>query len=143
MDSPLSAEIPAQFVCFDVLLWDDEPLHKLPLEERRARVEKFPFSISPATRDTKLAQKWLDRLDVAGFDGVIAKRLSLPYMPGSREAVVKVKGEKTADCVVMGVTWSEKGRGIAARRSSPGWNPFSARTPNGARAASRAGGGRR
>jgi ATP-dependent DNA ligase len=110
----LSTEIPAQFVCFDALLWDDEPLHKLPLQERRARVEKLPFSISPATRDAKLAQKWLDRLDVAGFDGVIAKRLSLPYMPGSREAVVKVKGEKTADCVVMGVTWSEKGRGIAS-----------------------------
>jgi ATP-dependent DNA ligase len=28
--------------------------------------------------------------------------------------VVKVKGEKTADCVVIGVTWSEKGRGIAS-----------------------------
>jgi ATP-dependent DNA ligase len=110
----LSTEIPAQFVCFDALLWDDEPLHKLPLEQRRARVEKLPFSISPATHDAELAQKWLDRLDVAGFDGVIAKRLSLPYMPGSREAVVKVKGEKTADCVLIGVTWSEKGRGIAS-----------------------------
>ena len=45
---------------------------------------------------------------------MIAKRLGLPYLPGSREGVVKVKGEKTADCVVMGVTWSEKGTGIAS-----------------------------
>jgi ATP-dependent DNA ligase len=110
----LSAEIPAQFVCFDVLLWDGEALHKEPLEERRARVEKLPFSISPAERDVRIARRWLDRLDVAGFDGVVAKRLGLPYLPGSREGVVKVKGEKTADCVVIGVTWSEKGSGIAS-----------------------------
>jgi ATP-dependent DNA ligase len=110
----LSGEIPAEFVAFDVLLWDGEPLHKLPLEERRARLEKLPFALSPATRDAKLAQRWLDRLDVAGFDGVIAKRLGLAYLPGSREGVVKVKGDKTADAVVMGVTWSEKGSGIAS-----------------------------
>ena len=37
----LSAEIPAEFVCFDVLLWNKKALHKLPLEERRAQVEKL------------------------------------------------------------------------------------------------------
>jgi ATP-dependent DNA ligase len=68
----LAAEIPAEFVCFDVLLWDGEPVHKLPLEERRARLEKLPFALSPATRDAKLARKWIDRLDVGGFDGVVA-----------------------------------------------------------------------
>jgi ATP-dependent DNA ligase len=110
----LSGEIPAQFVAFDVLLWEGEPLHELPLEKRRKRLEKLPFSISPATRDRSVAEGWLERLEVAGFDGVIAKRLGLPYLPGSRDGVVKVKGEKTADCVVMGVTWSEKGPGIAS-----------------------------
>jgi ATP-dependent DNA ligase len=110
----LSAEIPADFVCFDVLLWDGESFHDRPLEERRAKVETLPFDLSPASRDPKEAARWLERLDVAGFDGVIAKRLGLPYMPGSREAVQKVKGEKTADCVVVGVTWSEKGTGIAS-----------------------------
>ena len=110
----LAAEMPADFVAFDVLLWEGERIHKLPLEERRASIEALPYSISPASRDLTQAQRWLDRLDVAGFDGVIAKRLGLPYLPGSREGVVKVKGEKTADCVVMGVTWSEKGRGIAS-----------------------------
>jgi ATP-dependent DNA ligase len=110
----LSAEIPAEFVAFDVLLWKGKDLHKLPLEKRRAEVEKLPFAISPASRDRKQAEKWLDRLDVAGFDGVIAKRLGLPYMPGSREAVLKVKVRKTADAVVMGVTWSEKGGRFAS-----------------------------
>ena len=110
----LSAEIPAGFVVFDVLLWDGKALHGKPIEERRKTVQKLPFDISPVTHDRAEAQKWLDRLEVAGFDGVIAKRLGLPYMPGSREAVLKVKGERTADCVVVGVTWSEKGTGIAS-----------------------------
>ena len=110
----LSAEIPASFVAFDVLLWDGEPLHELPLEKRRKRVEKLPLSVSPATRDRTVAEGWLDRLEVAGFDGVVAKRIGVPYLPGSRDGVVKVKGEKTADCVVIGVTWSEKGSGIAS-----------------------------
>ena len=39
---------------------------------------------------------------------MIAKRLGLPYLPGSREAVVKVKAHKTADCVVVGVRWKAK-----------------------------------
>ena len=39
---------------------------------------------------------------------MIAKRLGLPYLPGSREGVVKVKAHKTADCVVVGVRWKAK-----------------------------------
>ena len=110
----LAAETPAQFVVFDVLLWDKEAVHKLPLEERRKRVEKLPYSISPATRDIEVASGWVESLERAGFDGVVAKRLGVPYLPGSRDGVVKVKREQTADCVVIGVTWSEKGTGIAS-----------------------------
>jgi ATP-dependent DNA ligase len=77
-------------------------------------VESLPFDVSPATEDVRQASSWLDRLEVAGFDGVVAKRLGLPYLPGSREGVVKVKKDKTADCAVVGVTWSEKGRGVAS-----------------------------
>jgi ATP-dependent DNA ligase len=110
----LAAEIPAGFVCFDVLLWEGEDFHRRPLEERRAKVETLPFDVSPATEDIREASSWLDRLEVAGFDGVVAKRLGSPYLPGSREAVVKVKKDKTADCAIMGVTWSEKGTGIAS-----------------------------
>ena len=35
----LSAEIPAEFIVFDQLLWDGEPVWQLPLEQRRTRVE--------------------------------------------------------------------------------------------------------
>jgi ATP-dependent DNA ligase len=104
----LSDEIPAQFIAFDVLLWKGKPVHEQPLEKRRAALEKLPFTISPATRDVRVADQWVDGLEAAGLDGVIAKRLGLPYLPGSREGVVKVKAHKTADCVVVGVRWKEK-----------------------------------
>ena len=41
---------------------------------------------------------------------MIAKKLGLPYLPGSRDGVVKVKPYKTADCVVAGVRFKEGGR---------------------------------
>jgi ATP-dependent DNA ligase len=105
----LSAEIPAEYVVFDVLLWNGEEVWRLPLEERRARVEALEgFRISPATRDLAEVRAWLDRFQALGLDGVVAKRLGAPYMPGSRAAVVKVKEHRTADCVVTGVRWKEK-----------------------------------
>ena len=106
----LSGEIPALFIAFDLLLWEGEPVHRRLLEERRDELLRRAegFWISPATRDLAAATGWLDRFEAAGLDGVIAKRLGMPYLPGSREAVVKVKEHKTADCVVVGVRWKER-----------------------------------
>jgi ATP-dependent DNA ligase len=105
----LAGEIPAELVVFDVLLWDGEPVWQLPLEERRARVEQLDgFRISPATLDSGVARGWLDTFEAAGLDGVVAKRLGVPYLPGSRDGVVKIKEHRSADCVVVGVRWKEK-----------------------------------
>jgi ATP-dependent DNA ligase len=106
----LSAEIPAIFIVFDLLLWDGEAVHKKPLEDRRDELLRHGdgFWISPAVRELESATAWLDRFEATGLDGVIAKRLGLPYLPGSRDGVVKVKEHKTADCVVVGVRWKEK-----------------------------------
>ena len=106
----LAAEIPARYVAFDVLLWDGVPVHVRPLEQRRAELERVgtKLDLSPWTEDGDEAQEWLNRLDVAGFDGVVAKRLGLPYLPASRDGVVKVKQRKTADCVVAGIRWKAK-----------------------------------
>jgi ATP-dependent DNA ligase len=111
----LSAEIPAQYVVFDVLLWDGKPIWKQPLEERRAELEARAkgFRLSPAVRDLKQARGWLDRFEALGLDGVIGKRLGVAYLPGSREGVVKVKEHKTADCVVAGIRWKGDREAIA------------------------------
>ena len=109
----LSAEIPAQFIAFDLLLWDGEPVHEQPLETRRRELERraTDFRLSPISRDRAQAEEWLQRLAAAGLDGVVAKRVDLPYLPGSRDGVVKVKPYRTADCVIVGFRWSEKGEG--------------------------------
>jgi ATP-dependent DNA ligase len=106
----LAAETPVRFIAFDLLLWKGEPIWKLPLEQRRKRLERLrlPFAISQATRDPEEARRWLARLEPAGLDGVVCKRLGVPYLPGSRDGVVKVKPHKTADCIVVGVRWKEK-----------------------------------
>ena len=106
----LAGEIPAIFIAFDLLLWDGDPVHRRPLEERRAELvaRSEGFWVSPATIELAAATAWLDRFEAAGLDGVVAKRLGLPYLPGSREGVVKVKEHKTADCVVVGVRWKSK-----------------------------------
>jgi ATP-dependent DNA ligase len=111
----LSAEIPADFIAFDVLLWNKERVHERPLEERRAELERIGegFRLSPTTSNADHAQGWLDGFEAAGLDGVIAKKLGLPYLPGSRDGVLKVKPYKTADCVIVGLRWKEKPTRIA------------------------------
>ncbi len=113
----LAAETPATYVAFDVLLWDGKPVHELPLEKRRRELEriarKAKLSLSPTSRDREQAQQWLETLQAAGFDGVIAKRLGIPYLSGSRDGVVKVKPHKTADCVVVGLRWKKGTEQIA------------------------------
>ena len=110
----LAAEIPSDYVAFDLLVWQGDAVHEQPLELRRRELERKAakdFRLSPAVRDAKQAARWLDRLEQAGLDGVIAKRLGLPYLPGSRDGVVKVKPYKTADCMIVGFRWSDKADG--------------------------------
>jgi ATP-dependent DNA ligase len=111
----LAAEIPARFIAFDMLVWKGEDVWQHPLAKRRAKLLRSAkrFELSPATNDLEQALDWLDRFEAIGLDGVIAKRLDLPYLPGSREGVAKVKPEKTADCVVVGLRWKSKPDRIA------------------------------
>jgi ATP-dependent DNA ligase len=111
----LSAEIPARFVVFDLLVWDGEPVWKRPLEERRPELERVAdgFQLSPCTHAAADARAWLAQFEALGLDGVVAKRLGVPYLPGSREGMVKVKEHKTADCVVLGIRWKGSREAIA------------------------------
>ena len=111
----LSAEIPARFVAFDTLVWDGVATWERPFAERRAALERdaAAFSLSPSVADPETATVWLDELEALGLDGVVAKRLDRPVEPGTRGAVVKVKPERTADCVVVGLRWKSKPDQIA------------------------------
>ena len=112
----LAAETPASFVAWDLLALGDEDLRAVPQGERRARLEAAfagvqpPVHLTPATRDRALAADWFDRFEGAGLDGVVAKKLDAPYQPGKR-AMLKVKHQRTADCVVAGFRWHKNGPG--------------------------------
>lgn len=106
----LAVETPATFIAFDILLWAGEPIHERALADRRIALEKraVAFALSPQTTDRALAQRWLERLEMIGLDGVVCKRADLAYLPGSRDAVLKVKHHKTCDCVIVGYRTSGK-----------------------------------
>jgi ATP-dependent DNA ligase len=112
----LAAETPASFVAWDLLALGDEDLRAVPQGERRARLEAAlgsalpPVHLTPATLDRSLAADWFDRFEGAGLDGVVAKRLDGTYQPGKR-AMLKIKHERTADCVVAGFRWHKNGPG--------------------------------
>ena len=99
----LSKEVPAAFVAFDMLADEDEKLTALPLSERRERLEKLGkrargrLELSRLTSDASEADEWLRHTE-----GVMAKQLDAPYLPGERKGMAKVKRERTIDCVVMG-----------------------------------------
>jgi ATP-dependent DNA ligase len=97
----LAAEIPATYIGFDLLAEGDEPLLEAPLRERRERLERIAaetgLELTPLTPDEAQAERWL-----ASIEGVMAKQLDAPYIPGKRKGMAKVKRERTIDCVVMG-----------------------------------------
>ena len=97
----LSKEIPADYIVFDLLAEDDESLLGAPLAERRERLaaiaERAGLELTPLTTDTAQAERWL-----GSIEGVMAKQLDAPYIPGKRKGMAKVKRERTIDCVVMG-----------------------------------------
>jgi ATP-dependent DNA ligase len=103
----LSEATPAWYVAFDLLAEGDADLRKQPLGERRKRLEKLlkgvkqPIFLTPYTRDPKTAEQWFNRFEGAGLDGVMAKSWDGIYVPGKRNWV-KIKHQRTADCVVIG-----------------------------------------
>jgi ATP-dependent DNA ligase len=103
----LAQTTPASFVAFDLLALDDTDLRGEPFATRRATLEKAlatvapPIHLTPATTDPAVARDWFARFEGAGLDGVVAKPGDQTYQAGKR-VMLKVKHERTADCVVAG-----------------------------------------
>jgi ATP-dependent DNA ligase len=113
----------ARLVVFDLLVDErGRSLVRLALAERRTRLETFAaryfpkhgsIELSQASRRIDTAKKWLAG-GTGDLDGVVAKRLDLPYRSGERDGMVKVKRRRTADCVVGGYRYASKGGGIGS-----------------------------
>ncbi len=115
----LAAEIPASYIAFDLLALDDDSLLDLPFSDRRAALERVlagarpPVYLTPTTRDRDVAVDWFSRFEGAGLDGVVAKPLADGYRPGKR-TMLKVKHERTCDCVVAGYRVHKDGKGVGS-----------------------------
>lgn len=103
----LAEQTPAAFIAFDLLALRDEDYTSRPFRERRAALVDVldasgpAFHLTPATTDPGIARRWFDEFEGAGLDGLIAKSLDLTYQPDKR-VMVKIKHQRTADCVVAG-----------------------------------------
>ena len=106
----LSVETPALLIVFDLLGDPDEhSLMRLPLSDRRAKLEAFAkrylkgaaIRLSPTTTRLSGAKGWLKNVG-ATLDGIIAKQRHAEYAAGARGAMVKIKNYRSADCVVGG-----------------------------------------
>jgi ATP-dependent DNA ligase len=113
----LSREHPALFLVFDLLVDEKgRSLVELPLSERRRALERFVekyggrdslLRLAPQTIDRADAEDWLHSLG-AGLDGIMAKRLDLPYQSGARTGMQKFKRMRSAECVVGGFRYGSK-----------------------------------
>ena len=120
----LARERPATFWVFDLLVdAAGKALLDAPLAERRTALEDFArrsippddarLRLSPATRARSEVDAWYARVGGA-LDGIVAKRLDAPYRAGARDAALKVKAIRSADCVVGGYRASDDGAAVAS-----------------------------
>jgi bifunctional non-homologous end joining protein LigD len=107
--------VPVQFIAFDLLWLDGEPLLDLPLTERRARL----VEVLVETGDVRLSQvvqgrgtDFFEQARGLGLEGVVAKRAASPYRPGTRSHDWrKIKALRRQDCVIVGWTPGQGQRG--------------------------------
>ncbi len=115
----LASATPSSFVAFDLLGLGDDDLRDEPFAARRSALERAlghvepPVYLTPATSDPTVARDWFERFEGAGLDGVVAKSVELAYREGER-VMLKVKHERTADCVVGGFRWHKEGGGAGS-----------------------------
>jgi bifunctional non-homologous end joining protein LigD len=101
----LAVTLPVTYMIFDLLRYDGVPLLDLPYEERRARLEELdlgsgPWMVPPAFTDGPATEAAARE---NSLEGVVAKRLNTPYVPGARSPDwIKVKFDRTGDYVIGG-----------------------------------------
>jgi bifunctional non-homologous end joining protein LigD len=102
----LAQSDPVVYVIFDLLFLDGRSLMALPYEERRSRLRDLELDgrtwQTPAHHVGDGAAL-LEASRAQGLEGIVAKRLDCPYIPGRRSpGWVKVKNFRRADVVIGG-----------------------------------------
>jgi DNA ligase 1 len=111
-------EIPLSLHLFDCLLFDAHSLIDEQYEQRWSRLAALTggkhLAQRKITEEKPDAEAFLNQALAAGHEGLMAKALASPYMPGNRGKLwFKIKPAETVDCVIIAAD-----RGSGRRR---GW----------------------
>lgn len=119
----LAEQTPAHFIGFDALAVGNTSLMSEPFHHRRRALSEsigagMPIRerrchLTGASGDPAVGERWLTTFEGAGLDGVIAKRLEGPYLPGKRD-MIKMKHKRDADCVAIGYRIHKSGQGVGS-----------------------------
>lgn len=106
----LRHEIPVQVYLFDCLYCDGVSLLDHPNVTRWARLQEMAGALTLVPRaiitDAAQGEAFLAAARAAGHEGVMAKQLTSPYMPGERGKFwLKVKPVVTLDLVIIAADW--------------------------------------
>lgn len=100
--------VPAKLFVFDILYADGKPLIDLPYRERWQVLENTRLSLVPRIipQNRQEGKAFFDKAIAEGFEGLVAKVLSSPYMPGARgKAWFKIKKVISLDLVIIAADW--------------------------------------
>ncbi len=102
----LAQHLPATYMVFDLLYFRGESLMKRPLCERReilrSVLPETPFVVE-SRYVLKKGKAFFQEVVSLGFEGVMAKDLESPYLPGKRtDYWLKFKPRQKRTCVVVG-----------------------------------------
>ena len=114
----LRRSTPVWYEVFDVLWMDGEDVSRLPLGERQKRLALAITPMGQIRHHEAFVGEGKALFKAAqeqGLEGVVAKRLDSPYVEGRSAAWVKVKAQRTMECVVGG--WTE---GLGGRSNTLG-----------------------
>jgi bifunctional non-homologous end joining protein LigD len=113
-ERPAIGDVLVAYALFDCVYLDGRELRHRPFAERRAALESIGLPGAGLVKADAIPERGIALFEAArshGFEGIVAKKLSSPYRPGTRSADwIKVKIRRTLDAVVGGLTRGRGGR---------------------------------
>lgn len=104
---------PTSYAVFDCLFSNGRDLRKAPLETRRAAAESAIDKVKGLMISRRLPDNGLEAYKLAkkkGYEGIVAKDLSAPYIQGRSAKWLKVKVHQEEEMVIGGFTQPEGSR---------------------------------
>ena len=109
----LRRSTPVRYHVFDLLWADGRDLSREPLRERQRLLEAAVTPMGAIARSEPFVgtgNALFAAVREQGLEGIVAKRLDSPYTYGRSASWIKIKSQRTLDCVIGGWTEGEGGR---------------------------------